>query len=84
MKVYKSFNLKISNSFWVPGPEANFLENMRYFRGFVQLQDIIDNAVIHVAKDATIRQKREAKPEDAQKWALYTQQMPYPCYRKDL
>ncbi|KAH9638488.1 hypothetical protein HF086_016813 [Spodoptera exigua] len=66
---------------WTPGPEANFLENMRYFRGFVQIQDIVDKAIIQLSQDSVPRRKRETQEE--KEWAVYTQQMPYPCYRRD-
>ncbi|RVE41744.1 hypothetical protein evm_013608 [Chilo suppressalis] len=74
---------RLKNYLWIPGPEDSFLEDLRYFRGFVQLQDIVSQAIIQVAKESTgqTRYKREAVAED--KWAVYTQQMPYPCYRKD-
>ncbi|XP_060806371.1 uncharacterized protein LOC106140036 isoform X2 [Amyelois transitella] len=68
------------NYMWTPGPEANFLEDMRYFRGFIQIQDLVDRAIIDLARNKT-RSKREAREE--MKWAVYTQQTPYPCYRKD-
>lgn len=35
-----------SSRFWAPGPDADFIDNLRYFRGFVQLQDLIDKAII--------------------------------------
>ncbi|XP_030023361.2 uncharacterized protein LOC115442462 [Manduca sexta] len=63
---------------WTPGPEANFIENMRYFRGFVQIQDIVDKAIVQLSHT---RSKRETSEE--LDWAVYTQQIPYPCYRKD-
>ncbi|KAL0830195.1 hypothetical protein ABMA28_003651 [Loxostege sticticalis] len=72
---------RLKNYLWIPGPEASFLENMRYFRGFVQIQDLVDKAIIHVAQNSSRRAKRETAEEA--KWAVYTQQMPYPCYRKD-
>ncbi|XP_045539376.1 uncharacterized protein LOC106715101 [Papilio machaon] len=64
------------NYLWIPGPESNFIDNMRYFRGFIQIQDIIDKAIIDVAADSL------GKTLDVD-WATYTQQEPYPCYRKD-
>ncbi|XP_045504908.1 uncharacterized protein LOC123701462 [Colias croceus] len=62
---------RTKNYLWTPGPEASFLENMRYFRGFVQVQDIVEKALVKLSGNST-------------DWAVYTQQNPYPCYRKDL
>lgn len=78
-------NVLFLNSLWTPGPESSFLENMRYFRGFVEIQDIIDKAIIQVSmEDSRNIQKRDVEEIKKTDWAVYTQQMPYPCYRKDL
>ncbi|KAM3956338.1 LOW QUALITY PROTEIN: lipid droplet defective [Aphomia sociella] len=69
---------RLKNYLWIPGPESSFIENMRYFRGFVQIQDMIDKAIIDLSHT---RQKRDLTEDP--KWAVYTQQTPYPCYRKD-
>ncbi|XP_061380770.1 uncharacterized protein LOC116774299 [Danaus plexippus] len=73
---------RIKDFFWVPGPKASFLENMRYFRGFVQIQDMIDKAIIEISMENSGKvQKREIKEQND--WSIYTQQLPYPCYTKD-
>ncbi|XP_073954372.1 uncharacterized protein [Choristoneura fumiferana] len=76
---------RIRNQFWTPGPEDSFLENMRYFRGFVQIQDLVDSAIIKLARNASHVKKRDTQPTEPKedKWAIYTQQTPYPCYRND-
>ncbi|XP_053616440.1 uncharacterized protein ldd [Plodia interpunctella] len=71
---------RLRNYMWTPGPEASFLEDMRYFRGFIQIQDLVDRAIIDLAQNKS-RTKREVKED--MKWAVYMQQTPYPCYRKD-
>lgn len=38
--------LENRNRFWFPGPNGNFELNMRYHRGFIQIQNIIDQALI--------------------------------------
>lgn len=70
------------SSFWTPGPESNFVENLRYFRGFVEIQDMVDKAIIELSNNASKRMKRETNQEHSD-WAVYTQEEPYPCYRKD-
>ncbi|XP_063366023.1 uncharacterized protein LOC134654508 [Cydia amplana] len=79
---------RLRNQFWTPGPEDSFLENMRYFRGFVQIQDLIDSSIIKLAANSSRSvqnkvQKRDVASRPVEKWAVYTQQTPYPCYRKD-
>lgn len=60
---------RMKTQFWIPGPEADFLENLRYLRGFVQLQDSIDRAIVRDKSGIT------------QNWKTVTQQMPYPCWK---
>lgn len=61
----------LKDDFWTPGPEDDFLMDLRYFRSFIQLQDMIDSAII--------RLKASLKPT----WNTYTQQIPYPCWTND-
>lgn len=69
-------------SMWTPGPEENFIENLRYFRGFVQIQDMVDKAIIELSHNSSRRVKRDIEMQ-ATDWAIYTQEEPYPYYRKD-
>ncbi|KAK0086066.1 hypothetical protein PV325_003922 [Microctonus aethiopoides] len=61
---------RLKNQFWIPGPEDSFIEDLRYLRGFVQLQDSIDRAII------------EIKSGKKQNWKTLSQQMPYPCWKR--
>ncbi|UYV60973.1 hypothetical protein LAZ67_1002953 [Cordylochernes scorpioides] len=63
--------LRTKSKFWRPGPRDNFLEDLRYFRGFVQLQELVDTAI------------QGLQTEDSPRPSTYLQQFPYPCYRKD-
>lgn len=75
----------------MPGPDANFIEHLRYFRGFIQLQDMIEKAIITTSTSKTNtdhqRISRSAiyeKPDfNLSDWEIHTQQMPYPCYVQD-
>ncbi|KAH0550173.1 hypothetical protein KQX54_017854 [Cotesia glomerata] len=60
---------RLKNQFWIPGPEGSFIEDLRYLRGFIQLQDSIDRAII------------EVKSGKEQNWKTLSQQMPYPCWK---
>ncbi|XP_076176197.1 lipid droplet defective isoform X2 [Ptiloglossa arizonensis] len=66
---YVQSTKRLKNQFWVPGPESSFIEHLRYLRGFVQLQDSVDRAIIR------------AKSQKDQDWQTLTQQMPYPCWK---
>lgn len=67
---YVQSTTRLKKQFWIPGPEADFIEDLRYLRGFVQLQDSIDKSIIHL------------KAPKLQKWTTLVQQMPYPCYKQ--
>ncbi|RLU15876.1 hypothetical protein DMN91_011632 [Ooceraea biroi] len=60
---------RLKNQFWTPGPESSFIEHLRYLRGFIQLQDSVDRAIIKV------KARRDID------WKTVTQQMPYPCWK---
>ncbi|XP_011868082.1 PREDICTED: uncharacterized protein LOC105562133 isoform X2 [Vollenhovia emeryi] len=61
---------RLKNQFWIPGPESSFLEHLRYIRGFIQLQDSVDRAIVKV----------KTRRYDLN-WKTVTQQMPYPCWK---
>ncbi|XP_076641439.1 lipid droplet defective [Halictus rubicundus] len=67
---YVQSTKRLKNQFWIPGPESSFIEHLRYLRGFVQLQDSIDRAIIW-----------EKSGKDLE-WKTVTQQMPYPCWKQ--
>ena len=60
----------LKESMWVPGPDGDMYYNMRYFWGFIQIQDILDSAIMktHGIQDTL---------------GVYLQQFPYPCFRRD-
>ncbi|XP_066598930.1 uncharacterized protein ldd isoform X2 [Prorops nasuta] len=60
---------RLKTQFWLPGPESSFIEDLRYLRGFIQLQDSVDRGIIKV------------KADKEYKWITVTNQMPYPCWK---
>ncbi|XP_064594630.1 uncharacterized protein LOC135461452 [Liolophura sinensis] len=58
---------------WRPVPEDNFADDLRYLRGFVQLQEMIDRAVIEIHTG-----------DNGSFPATYLQQFPFPCHEQDL
>jgi hypothetical protein len=48
------------NRFWFPGPESSFEFDMRYHRGFIQIQQVVDLAIIRYEKKQKLN--REPKP----------------------
>ena len=63
--------------FWVPGPERSYIDDLKYARGFLQLQDIIDRAILKQLQDDL------GSAIDAEDIGVYTQQFPYPCFTRD-
>lgn len=66
---YVPSTLRMKTQFWIPGPESSFLEHLRYLRGFIQLQDSVDRAIVKM------KARRDLD------WRTVTQQMPYPCWK---
>ncbi|XP_050393414.2 uncharacterized protein LOC126811654 [Patella vulgata] len=58
---------------WKPGPEDSFANRMRYLRGFVQLQDMIERSIISI-------QTGDNTTTDP---GVQLKQMPYPCHKDD-
>ncbi|CAN7937253.1 unnamed protein product [Ixodes hexagonus] len=63
----------VRSRFWKPGARDDFLDDMRYLRGFAHFQELVDRAIIalHTGDDLS------RYP------ASYIQQFPYPCYVRD-
>ena len=61
-----------SFSLYRPGPNDNFAADMRYLRGFLPLQDMVERAIIKLqaGEGATVPN-------------ITLRQMPYPCYEQD-
>lgn len=65
--------------FWVPGPLGNFIMDLKYARGFIQLQDLIDRAIMRLKqKELGLQAKM-----DIDTVGVYTQQFPYPCFVRE-
>ncbi len=57
----------------MPGPDGNFFNDLKYLHGFIQIQDLIDRAII-----------KEMTGDAAEvTTGVYTQQQPYPCFTRD-
>ncbi|XP_056019725.1 uncharacterized protein LOC125668687 isoform X2 [Ostrea edulis] len=62
---------KLKERFWRPNPEDDMFLQMRYFRGFIQLQDMLDRAIINLQTGYDLNN------------TVYLQQFPTPCYVND-
>ena len=60
----------LREAMWVPGPDGDMFYNMRYFWGFIQIQDLLDTAIM-------------VSLGLGDNLGVYLQQFPYPCYRRD-
>ncbi|CAL1272853.1 unnamed protein product [Larinioides sclopetarius] len=64
----------IKYRWWRPYPYDDFFEDLRYFRGFLQLQDTVDSAIIDLQTQS---------PGSSSEVKKYLQQFPYPCHQRD-
>ncbi|XP_075745344.1 uncharacterized protein LOC119178525 [Rhipicephalus microplus] len=62
----------VKSRFWQPGANDDFLDDMRYLRGFAHFQELIDRAITKLHVGESVHYPRS-----------YLQQFPYPCYMKD-
>ena len=69
---YIMYNEFLSCRVWRPVPEDDFATHLRYLRGFIQLQDMIDNAIIKLQTG-----NYSSRP------TIDIQQFPYPCHKED-
>ncbi|KAH3873422.1 hypothetical protein DPMN_036657 [Dreissena polymorpha] len=66
---------RIKDRMWRPQPEDHFFNELRYFRGFIQLQDMIDSAIISLYA--------EHEQVDFKMPRVATNQFPFPCHTLD-
>ncbi|XP_049289465.1 ATP-binding cassette sub-family A member 13 [Anopheles funestus] len=53
------------NRFWFPGPESSFELDMRYHRGFIQIQHAVDMGIIRQRKKAMFTKERKEGNDDS-------------------
>ncbi|XP_009288758.1 PREDICTED: retinal-specific ATP-binding cassette transporter [Aptenodytes forsteri] len=64
---------KIKDRYWVPGPRADPVDDLRYiWGGFAYLQDMIEHGIIKTQTNIEVP------------LGIYLQQMPYPCFVDDV
>ena len=57
---------------WMPYAKDDFANDLRYMRGFIQLQDMVENAILQLQTDGSYNTT-----------GVLMQQMPFPCHRED-
>ena len=67
----------LKDRFWVPGPDGDTLEDLKYLRGFQQIQDLIDRSIMRITQESL------DSDLDLDQIGVYTQQFPYPCFLRD-
>lgn len=67
-------NICSAHRTWKPGADDNFADNLRYLRGFMQLQDMVEGAIVKLQSDSNASFTS----------GVSMQQMPYPCHKEDL
>ncbi|KAK6169359.1 hypothetical protein SNE40_020430 [Patella caerulea] len=57
---------------WKPGPEDSFANRLRYLRGFIQLQDMIERSIVSIQTG-----------DNTTDPGVQLKQIPYPCHKDD-
>ena len=72
---------------WVPGPADNLFMDLRYMRGFIQLQNMLERAIISTVNEYKYSMNpgtMTAEAYDDKKFPIvYLQQFPYPKYKSE-
>ncbi len=71
---------------WIPGPADNLFMDLRYMRGFAQIQNLLERAIITTINREKANQRpglNSAAFDDKQFPVVYLQQFPYPKYRSE-
>ncbi|GFO38867.1 ATP-binding cassette sub-family a member 1, partial [Plakobranchus ocellatus] len=63
---------ELKSSLWKFQAEDNFIEDMRYYRGFIHIQDMLDSAIIKLQKNQILDTP-----------GSHIRQMPFPCHHYD-
>lgn len=69
------------NRLWTPGPADNLFTDLRYMRGFIQFQNLLERAIISTLSD--IKTVDLNMSSSKQFPIVYLQQFPYPKYKAE-
>ncbi|XP_029639515.1 uncharacterized protein LOC115214454 [Octopus sinensis] len=72
---YVPMTRNLREQYWRPRPEDNLATEMKYLQGFIQLQDMIDKAIIE--------SHMEEFGANVSIPGVHLKQFPYPCHMKD-
>ena len=67
---------------WIPGPSDNLFMDLRYMRGFVQIQNLLERSIISIINEGKSVTNSEAYTLKEFP-AVYLKQFPYPRYTRE-
>ena len=73
---------KLNQRIWVPIPADNLFMDLRYLRGFVQIQNLMERAIMKTINE-TLLMSREVMSKVQNFPVVYFQQFPYPRYKAE-
>nr|UOU03310.1 ATP-binding cassette subfamily A1-like 3 [Brachionus rubens] len=69
---------------WTPGPADNLFMDLRYMRGFIQMQNLVERSIIKFIKDKKQNgSKKNSKFMEDESPLVYLNQFPHPKYKKE-
>ena len=74
----KTFFLFFFDRYWSQGPEASYLRDLEYLRGFHQIQEAIDRAYLTL-----VQQNLTNSSGLFDEVGVFLQEFPYPCFEQD-
>jgi hypothetical protein len=66
---------------WLPGPSDNLFMDLRYMRGFVQMQNLMERAILKLIKETKTDSRQTNQIDNFP--VVYLHQFPYPKYKSE-
>lgn len=68
---------------WLPGPSDNLFMDLRYMRGFIQMQNLLERAIVSTINEKKSGTMTSEAYNDKEFPVVYLKQFPYPKYHRE-
>ena len=68
---------------WVPGPADNLFMDLRYMRGFIQIQSLVERSILKFIMEQKQIAKINQRNMSTKLPLIYLNQFPHPKYKKE-
>lgn len=68
---------------WVPGPADNLYMDLRYMRGFIQIQNLVERSILKFIMEKKEKSRKNTNTLNKKLPLIYLNQFPHPKYKKE-